>query len=60
METAVSENRERHRYEVAADGELAGVTAYEQRPGLVAFMHTEIRDEFEGHGPDRRQMFGLN
>ena len=50
METAVSDNRARHRYEITADGEVAGFTVYELRPGIVAFMHTEIDEPFGGHG----------
>ena len=50
METAVSDNPARHRYEITAEGELAGFTIYEHRPGVIAFMHTEIGDEWGGHG----------
>ena len=32
------------------DGELAGIAAYRSRPGLIAFIHTEVDDAFEGHG----------
>jgi uncharacterized protein len=35
---------------VTSDGELAGFTVYRSRAGLIAFMHTEIEPEFEGHG----------
>jgi predicted GNAT family acetyltransferase len=50
METKVADNPARHRYEIAADDELAGFTVYEHRPGVLAFMHTEIGDEWEGRG----------
>jgi predicted GNAT family acetyltransferase len=50
VETAVSDNPARHRYEITADGELAGFTVYELRPDVIAFMHTEIGDEYGGHG----------
>jgi predicted GNAT family acetyltransferase len=50
VETAVSDNPALHRYEITADGEVAGFTVYEMRPGVIAFMHTEIRDEYGGHG----------
>jgi predicted GNAT family acetyltransferase len=46
----VRDNPARERYEVTSDGELAGFTVYRSRPGLIAFMHTEIEPEFEGHG----------
>ena len=32
------------------DGELAGFAEYRRRPGLIAFIHTEIEPRFEGHG----------
>ena len=32
------------------DGALAGFTIYRDRPGLIAFIHTEVGDEFEGQG----------
>jgi len=38
------------RYEVHVDGELAGFAEYRSRPGLVAFVHTEIEPRFEGRG----------
>ena len=50
METAVSDNPARHRYEITADGELAGFTVYEMRPEVIAFMHTEIGEEWGGRG----------
>jgi uncharacterized protein len=50
VETAVSDNPARHRYEITADGELAGFTVYELRPEVIAFMHTEIGDEYGGRG----------
>ena len=50
MEIEVVHNEAEHRYEIRADGELAGVTVYRERPGLVAFMHTEVDPDLEGHG----------
>lgn len=32
------------------DGETAGFTTYHRRPGVIAFMHTEIDPRFEGRG----------
>jgi uncharacterized protein len=29
---------------------LAGLAAYRMQPGLIAFVHTEVDDAFEGHG----------
>jgi hypothetical protein len=50
VETAVSDNRARHRYEITADGEVAGFTVYELRPDVIAFMHTEVGEEWGGRG----------
>ena len=50
MAVEVRENPDEQRYEAWLDGELAGFTVYRQRPGLVAFMHTEVDDAFEGRG----------
>ena len=32
------------------DGQLAGFAVYRRRPGLIAFIHTEIEPAFEGQG----------
>jgi uncharacterized protein len=50
MPTLVADNPARHRYEITVDGELAGFTVYEHRPGVLAFMHTEIDEKYGGHG----------
>jgi predicted GNAT family acetyltransferase len=50
VETAVSDNPALHRYDVAVGDDVAGFTVYERRPGVIAFMHTEIGDEWEGRG----------
>jgi uncharacterized protein len=47
---AVTDNADLERYEITADGALAGFTAYRRRPGLIAFTHTEIDPAFEGRG----------
>lgn len=39
-----------HRYEARLDGELAGFAQYRERPGLIAFVHTEVDPGFEGKG----------
>ncbi|MGA8746075.1 MAG: GNAT family N-acetyltransferase [Solirubrobacterales bacterium] len=38
------------RYELSVDGEMAGFTAYRLRPGLIAFIHTEVDERFQGRG----------
>ena len=50
MDTSVVDVPERSRFEVRVDGETAGFTTYHRRPGLIAFMHTEIDPRFEGRG----------
>lgn len=42
------------RYELFADGELAGVLTYRLNHGVITFMHTEIEDAFKGHGLGER------
>jgi predicted GNAT family acetyltransferase len=46
----VHDNPDEQRYEAFVDGELAGFAAYRTQPGLMAFVHTEVEDAFEGHG----------
>ncbi|EMY33228.1 hypothetical protein D477_015893 [Arthrobacter crystallopoietes BAB-32] len=38
------------RYEIHVDGRLAGTSAFHASGREVAFLHTEIRAEFEGQG----------
>ena len=46
----VADNPDAHRYEITKDGELAGFVLYRVRPGLIAFIHTEVEQRFEGEG----------
>jgi uncharacterized protein len=46
----VADAPERRRFEVTVDGELAGSLVYREKPGLLALIHTEVVDRFEGHG----------
>ncbi|GAA3803464.1 GNAT family N-acetyltransferase [Nocardioides panacisoli] len=51
METTVTRNEERSRFEITTDdGTIAGFAEYVVRPGVVEFRHTEVDDAFEGHG----------
>lgn len=50
MGVAVKDNPEEHRFEISIDGELAGFTVYREKPGLRAFIHTEVDPEYEGQG----------
>jgi predicted GNAT family acetyltransferase len=38
------------RFEVYVDGRLAGFSAYLRAGGTLTFVHTEVDDEYEGHG----------
>jgi hypothetical protein len=47
----VRDNEPDERYEVVlSDGRVAGFTQYGRRPGLIAFVHTEIDERLEGQG----------
>ena len=50
MDVRVTDNPAENRYDVFADGELAGSAVYRLRPGRISFIHTEIEDRFEGEG----------
>jgi predicted GNAT family acetyltransferase len=56
----VADAPERDRYEVWIDGEVVGFSAYRARPGLIAFVHTEVDERFERRGlGDRLIRFAL-
>jgi predicted GNAT family acetyltransferase len=56
----VADAPERDRYELSIDGEVVGFTAYRARPGLIAFVHTEVDERLQGHGlADRLIRFAL-
>lgn len=44
------DNADEQRYEAWTDGALAGFAQYRVRPGLLAFIHTEVDDAYEGQG----------
>ena len=51
MNVEVRNNPTENRYEVLADGELAGYAQYHlRRRGRIAFVHTEIDESYEGLG----------
>jgi predicted GNAT family acetyltransferase len=54
MSTVITDAPERERYEVDVDGELAGFTTYKQRPGIIAFIHTEVEERFQHRGLGER------
>jgi predicted GNAT family acetyltransferase len=49
-DVSVADNSDAERYEIRSGGELAGFALYRLRPGLLAFIHTEIDERFEGQG----------
>ncbi|MCW3038969.1 MAG: N-acetyltransferase [Solirubrobacterales bacterium] len=50
MPAAVTDHPEHERYEVHEDGMLAGYAQYRRSGSLVAFIHTEVDQAFEGKG----------
>ena len=50
MDVEVTDNPDKARFEIVADGELAGFVQYHLRDGVIAFTHTETDDRFRGHG----------
>jgi len=56
----VADATDRERYELSIDGEVVGFTAYRTRPGLIAFIHTEVDERLQGRGlGDRLIRFAL-
>jgi predicted GNAT family acetyltransferase len=47
-EIVISDAPERKRFELTVDGELAGFLIYRAREGLIALIHTEVEDGYEG------------
>jgi uncharacterized protein len=50
MELQVTDNPDRERFEIRADGELAGYLQYHIKDGNIALIHTETDRRFRGHG----------
>ncbi|MGI9155733.1 MAG: GNAT family N-acetyltransferase [Marmoricola sp.] len=48
----VQDNPDESRYEAFVNGEqtVAGFATYERHNGLIAFLHTEVGDEYGGQG----------
>ena len=46
---AVRDNKAASRYELAVGGDVA-IAVYQQRGDVIAFTHTEVPPELEGHG----------
>ncbi len=50
MTTEVVDRPDAHRFEVLADGEVAGFADYQLSPGEILFTHTEVAEAYEGRG----------
>jgi hypothetical protein len=50
MDVEVADNPDKARFEILADGEVAGFVLYHLRGHEIAFTHTETDDRFRGHG----------
>lgn len=50
MDLDVVDNPDKDRFEILADGVLAGFVQYHLRGAEIAFTHTQTEDEFRGHG----------
>ena len=50
MDVEVTDNPDKARFEILADGELAGFVLYHLRGNEIAFTHSETDDRFRGHG----------
>jgi uncharacterized protein len=50
MELQVTDVPDEQRFEIRADGELAGVIMYHMRGATIAFLHTETEERFRGQG----------
>jgi predicted GNAT family acetyltransferase len=49
---------DRHRFEIHDGDRVAGFTDYRRRGSLIAFIHTEVADEYEGKGAASRLISG--
>jgi hypothetical protein len=45
---------DRHRFELRDGDRVAGFTDYRRRGNLIAFIHTEVADQYEGKGAASR------
>jgi predicted GNAT family acetyltransferase len=50
MELVVADNPDKLRYEILADGEIAGFINYQLSHNDIAFIHTETDPRFRGEG----------
>jgi hypothetical protein len=57
MTEEVLNNREKHRFELEAEGHIAAAY-YDLKPGIVIFTHTEVPKELSGRGVGSRLVKG--
>lgn len=50
MDLEVADNPDKARFEIVADGELAGFVQYHLRGDEIALTHTQTDDRFRGQG----------
>jgi predicted GNAT family acetyltransferase len=51
VELTIDDVPERERFEARdADGELVGVLTYQLTGNVIAYTHTKVEEQFEGHG----------
>ncbi len=50
METEVEDRPEQHRFEIVADGTVAGFADYRLRGDEITFTHTQVDQAYEGEG----------
>jgi predicted GNAT family acetyltransferase len=50
VKTDVVDHPDRHRFEIVADGQVAGFADYQLRGDSILFTHTEIDEAYEGKG----------
>lgn len=46
----ISDNPDQSSYDAYLDGTLVGTAAYQLRPGVITFTHTQVDDAYEGEG----------
>ena len=58
MQYAVTDNKDRHRFELEADGHLA-FSEYKREAGMITIVHTEVPKELGGRGIGTALAHGL-
>jgi predicted GNAT family acetyltransferase len=58
MQYSVTDNKDRHRFELEADGHLA-FSEYKREAGMITIVHTEVPKELGGRGIGTALAHGL-